>query len=304
MELPILTLQSFQLSEATSFHRFVRLDFPSFYGTEYYCPVSQLKVYGMNQMDAFKMEQKRLAAARGVREQEKARERELQREREREAEAAQSRERDIKEREDDERRERELCELEKLVQEQARRMSGAELFSAEPSIDCSVPSQAAAAVSPPLSSTSDEIAEGTSAAKPPAPPPAPPAESVESNGSAAASPPPQPNADKAGAVPANSPPSSSGYARNQQPLKSDSSESIYAFIIRRLTALEGNSTLVARYIDEHGKALRTSLVRAEKRWETAQARAVEDDAHRWEMEVSLCTLGPLLITSECATRSA
>ncbi|KAL1411435.1 hypothetical protein Q8F55_002391 [Vanrija albida] len=264
-------VQSFQLSEPTSFHRFVRLDFPSFYGTEYYCPVSQLKVYGMNQMDAFKMEQKRLAAARGAREQEKARERELQREREREAEVHQTRERDLKEREDDERRERELCELEKLVQEQARRMSGAALFSPEAPIDCSVPSQAAAAASPPPSAADDDV-EGGGAAKPPPSPP--PAENVEPNGPA----PPPANAPQA-----NSPPSSSGYVRSQPP-KSDSSESIYAFIIRRLTALEGNSTLVARYIDEHGKALRTALARAEKRWEVAQARAVEDDAHRWEMD--------------------
>ncbi|TXT08980.1 hypothetical protein VHUM_02454 [Vanrija humicola] len=252
-------VQSFQLSEPTSFHRFVRLDFPSFYGTEYYCPVSQLKVYGMNQMDAFKMEQKRLVAARGAREQEKARERELQREREREAEATQSRERDLKEREDDERRERELCELEKLVQEQARRMSGEALFSPEASVDCSVPSQAAAVVlsQPPASDDNNDI-------KPPSPPQA--AENAEPNGGAVVAP-SSPNSDKTAAA-----------------APSDSSESIYAFIIRRLTALEGNSTLVARYIDEHGKALRTSLARAEKRWETAQARAVEDDAHRWEME--------------------
>ena len=50
--------QTFFLTSPTPFHRFLRLDFSSFYGTEYYCPVSQVKVYGMNQMDAFRWEQK------------------------------------------------------------------------------------------------------------------------------------------------------------------------------------------------------------------------------------------------------
>jgi hypothetical protein len=42
------------------------------------------------------------------------------------------------------------------------------------------------------------------------------------------------------------------------------SESIYAFIIRRVSDLEGNSSLVARYIDEQSKAMRTMLNRTER----------------------------------------
>jgi hypothetical protein len=66
--------------------------------------------------------------------------------------------------------------------------------------------------------------------------------------------------------------------------RTDSSESIYAFITRRLNALEGNSTLVARYIDEQAKALRVALTRAETRWEVSRIVAAKDDEHRWETE--------------------
>jgi hypothetical protein len=51
--------QMFNLPNPTSFHRFIRLDFPSYYGKEYYCPISSVKAYGMNQMEAFKWESKR-----------------------------------------------------------------------------------------------------------------------------------------------------------------------------------------------------------------------------------------------------
>lgn len=59
--------QLFTLDRPTSFQRFIRLDFPSHYGNEYYCPISSIKVYGMNQMEAFKWEsrkQKELEAVR------------------------------------------------------------------------------------------------------------------------------------------------------------------------------------------------------------------------------------------------
>ncbi|KAJ9100767.1 hypothetical protein QFC19_005506 [Naganishia cerealis] len=51
--------QTFTLDHPTSFQRFIRLDFPTHYGNEYYCPVSSIKVYGMNQMEAFKWESRR-----------------------------------------------------------------------------------------------------------------------------------------------------------------------------------------------------------------------------------------------------
>lgn len=51
--------QTFALPKPTRFQRFIRLDFPSFYGSEYYCPISSVKVFGMNQMEAFKWESRR-----------------------------------------------------------------------------------------------------------------------------------------------------------------------------------------------------------------------------------------------------
>ncbi|KAJ9118702.1 hypothetical protein QFC22_003922 [Naganishia vaughanmartiniae] len=59
--------QTFTLDHPTSFQRFIRLDFPSHYGNEYYCPVSSIKVYGMNQMEAFKWESRRQKEAEMVR---------------------------------------------------------------------------------------------------------------------------------------------------------------------------------------------------------------------------------------------
>ena len=58
--------QTFFLPSATPFYRFIRLDFPTYYGTEYYCPISQVKIYGMNQMDAFRWEQKKENAPQAV----------------------------------------------------------------------------------------------------------------------------------------------------------------------------------------------------------------------------------------------
>lgn len=59
--------QLFTLNHPTSFQRFIRLDFPSHYGNEYYCPISSIKVYGMNQMEAFKWESRKQKELEGVR---------------------------------------------------------------------------------------------------------------------------------------------------------------------------------------------------------------------------------------------
>ncbi|BEJ16334.1 hypothetical protein CspHIS471_0509390 [Cutaneotrichosporon sp. HIS471] len=245
--------QTFTLPEPTSFHRFLRLDFPSFYGSEYYCPVSQLKVYGMNQMEAFKMEQRRAAEASGAAEM-KARESE--REAERAAEAARASEREAKQREDDERRQRELCELERLVQEQARRVSGIENVF-EPLIECAPsPSSSASSTSTSLSASSGGGEE--------------PANSSDTT-SLAQDPTP---------LVATTPPSTQEPGTTAYRGRTDTSESIYAFITRRLNALEGNTTLVARYIDEQAKALRAALERAEQRWADERGR----DAARYDVD--------------------
>lgn len=49
-------MQSFKFDPPTGFHRFLRLDFLGRYGTEYYCPVSLVRVYGLNQMEAYRYE--------------------------------------------------------------------------------------------------------------------------------------------------------------------------------------------------------------------------------------------------------
>ncbi len=38
------------------FYRFIRIDFHSHYGNEYYCPVSLLRVYGLTHLDAWQWE--------------------------------------------------------------------------------------------------------------------------------------------------------------------------------------------------------------------------------------------------------
>merc|ERR1712093_193814 len=45
--------------ETGGFYRYLRIDFLSHYGSEYYCPVSILKVYGLTQIDAFRRDQER-----------------------------------------------------------------------------------------------------------------------------------------------------------------------------------------------------------------------------------------------------
>ncbi|KAF8324884.1 UNC-like C-terminal-domain-containing protein [Cantharellus anzutake] len=50
----IRTVQSFHPPPDPHFYRYVRIDFLSHYGLEYYCPVSLLHVYGLTQMEEYK----------------------------------------------------------------------------------------------------------------------------------------------------------------------------------------------------------------------------------------------------------
>lgn len=235
----------------------MRLDFPSFYGTEYYCPVSQLKVYGLNQMEAFKMEQRRSAEATRDEAAEAAERAHQAAQQEQERVDAERRAAEAREREEESKREQELCELEKLVQAQARR--GREL-EYEEIIQCapSAASTVSASVSAPAAGAPPAGDASVSAGGPNA--------SVSGSGSASA------------AVPAGTgaPASENGSAVSSvAPLpsaqKRDASESIYAHIVRRLSALEGNGTLVARYIDEQARALRGAVSRLESVQQTLLA---------------------------------
>ena len=52
-------LQVFKVPDANAggFNRYIRIDFMTHYGNEYYCPVSVLRVYGFTQLDAFRRDQ-------------------------------------------------------------------------------------------------------------------------------------------------------------------------------------------------------------------------------------------------------
>lgn len=257
----------------TNFRRFLRIDFPSFYGTEYYCPVSHLKVYGMNQMEAFKMEQRAAAEAKDA-QQEKLRERERERAREVEAERAAAvmaeRDREVLEHAEEAQRERELCELERLVQEQARRssISSAETLFSEDPIECPAPTSTSNCS---MESTFGQAVNGSVSGS-----------DIHTNRTQTSLPDTPTNSTQNTTLNASAHIDLPSYRGS---LRSDASESIYAFIIRRLNALEGNSTLVARYIDEQAKALRASLARSEKQWESSRAASVAEEAARAEAEV-------------------
>ena len=50
-------MQSFHTPRSLrDFYRFIRIDFHSHYGSEYYCPVSLLRVYGLTHLDAWQWE--------------------------------------------------------------------------------------------------------------------------------------------------------------------------------------------------------------------------------------------------------
>lgn len=252
----------------------MRLDFPSYYGTEYYCPVSQLKVYGLNQMEAFKMEQRRSAEATRDEAAEAAeRERQLV-QREQERIESERRAAEAKEREEESKREQELCELERLVQAQARR--GREL-EYEEIIQCA-PASIASSSSVSAAAGSSVAAGASSAGSASAGSDGTVTVSVanSSPGSSVTASVNAPLSENGSLSSVSSPPSSAAPLPSAQ--KRDASESIYAHIVRRLSALEGNGTLVARYIDEQARALRGAISRLEA--VQATLLAARNDAER------------------------
>ncbi|WWC62151.1 uncharacterized protein I303_104743 [Kwoniella dejecticola CBS 10117] len=273
-------VQTFTLSQPTSFHRFVRLDFPSYYGTEYYCPVSQLKVYGMNQMEAFKWEQKRISAASKGRNEAKEKEAEERRAKDRAEKEKQANEEKDRQQE----REKELDALEKLLHEQAGRVVPDILTEtailSKLAETANTRSSDAKSSSTTATSSSVDTALTTDSSQTP---------NVNSDNGNGTSDPPKTaqnmNTMTTDTAAPSSPSvsastsSSSTYSRSSPP-RTDSSESIYAFIIRRLNDLEGNSTLVARYIEEQAKVMRLMLTRVEKGWDEWK----EDDRGKWEQE--------------------
>ncbi|ODN80517.1 hypothetical protein L202_02743 [Cryptococcus amylolentus CBS 6039] len=284
--------QTFKLSSPTSFHRFIRLDFPSYYGSEYYCPVSALKVYGMNQMEAFKWEQKQISAIAKEKDRNGYKEKEKEQEERRARERQEKEKKEVEERDRQQQREKELDALEKLLHEQAGRlnpdtMTESGLFPTVVEEKPSRPSAPETAV--PVSSDpkaienetdtlSDALLSSVSSSV---------STSQESSESSSTTP-GETSSTTPSSKPSDSPttpPSSttSTYTRSPPP-RSDSSESIYAFIIRRLNALEGNSSLVARYIEEQAKVMRSMLKRVETGWEEWKGDWEGDDRWRWQQE--------------------
>jgi len=262
----------------------------------------------MNQMEAFKWEQKRLAATAKEREKDKgaSKDRDLAEKRAKEKMKEDTRE--MEQRKEEETREKELCELEKLVHQQASRagldlpdlITGTGLFLTgydssvtpdrlrtsheAPQVEtASIQVSASEATNTPkestLASTSSSAAMSSSRLNNASVLPSPNAsetsfnETVWTNELTTAS---------VTAMPASS---TSTYSRAPAP-RSDSSESIYAFIIRRLNALEGNSSLVARYIEEQSRAMGLTLGRVEKGWDEWKTDREGEDRGRWDQEVS------------------
>lgn len=289
-------VQSFTLPTPTSFHRFLKLEFPSHYGSEYYCPVSSLKAYGLNQMEAFKAEQKRVNFER---EQQTAAERVTEERRGAERKRAEE-ERKLCEKEEDRRRETELDRLEKLVE-----LVGLELDVPPPVAATSqLSTSAAASETAALSSTAIDTTKNhlqstpeDSSASSASVQQTPSSAALSVNGSAsttfamAEKPSPDVVNSSIGVSNLTTTKTSTSMTTQHQAQASrpaarvDSSESIYAFIIRRVTALETSSTLTTRYIEEQMRSTRHLLLRIEKSWGEWKSQKEKDEADRRDVEM-------------------
>jgi hypothetical protein len=71
----------------------------------------------------------------------------------------------------------------------------------------------------------------------------------------------------------------------QETSRRDSSESIYAAMNRRLNNLEGNSSLIARYIEEQSRVMRVALASMERDWDDWRSGRDAEEQSRWNQEV-------------------
>lgn len=196
----------------------------------------------MNQMEAFKWEQKRSVQSQQEREKERSAANEAEVEAQRAFEAAEKARLSKNRRQEEEAREKELGELERLVHRQALQ---ANLFKPsatfESHLSASTPDASITAKpSGPVANASHETSR------------------VETN-------------------------STESNAKGS--IRSDSSESIYASITRRLNALEGNSPLIARYIEEQSRVMRSALATLERDWDDWRLEHDTVERSRWEQEV-------------------
>ena len=320
--------QVFSLPSPTAFHRFIRLDFPSYYGKEYYCPISSVKAYGMNQMEAFKWESRR----NKQREDEWAR-KQVEDERKRKLTLAQavvpviegasgtaaegssgtshSHVPDVDSAQTSaEAREEAITVAASNVQSQATgtpdsssTMDGYRetkniIFDAERTESSAVGPQNRTTTAQPQASTSrvgfnDTVIPTTYIEESLSSKPEQTIADTTSS-SVSASTETSTKAENRSAetvhttrtfskvTPANtmSPPP------RQNNVKADSSESIYAFIIRRLNALEGNATLGMMYVEEQSRVNRGLLNRLEKSWAEWKLEHAQNQRLAVEKEVS------------------
>lgn len=221
----------------------------------------------MNQMEAFKSEQKRLAATAKDRDKEKVnKDKEAEERRQREKNETETRLRE-QVRQENKQRERELDELERLVLQQARPSVVPDLLTSLPkdldSINIVTETTPVASSATSVATTVYSVASTTNHSRLDA------SRETELESEQ------------------NTTRSSSSAQTTKAATRSDSSESIYAHIIRRLNALEGNSSLVARYIEEQAKVMRHMLTRVEKGWDEWRIDREMEELSRWDQEVRL-----------------
>jgi hypothetical protein len=302
--------QVFSLPSPTSFHRFIRLDFPSYYGKEYYCPISSVKAYGMNQMEAFKWESRR----NKQREDEWAR-KQVEEERKRKLTLAQVVEPAIESAietsagvsletscssviQEDQAQTSEGAQRESvtvvastaqsttaemfnttLTADGSRETNGSVTLSDTGRIETSVDTAQNRTITEQAQASTSTVAHNDTVI--------PTTTINKGDGSK----PEQANADAtSSSVPTSTETSAKPETRSEEPVhttriyskvtpivtmsapprqnnvKADSSESIYAFIIRRLNALEGNATLGMMYVEEQSRVNRGLHDRLEKSW--------------------------------------
>ena len=233
----------------------------------------------MNQMEAFKWEQKRQAASAKDKDKEKhTKDKEAEERRLRDKAAADERAKAAV-RQEDEKREKELDELENLVLQQAKLAGQSSLEMT--SLPRDVPTIEVVATPVSLSSSSNSptstySVSGSSSSE------------EMTNNATAQGPLSEPVNSSSTAITSQT--SSSSVSSKIPSTRSDSSESIYAQIVRRLNALEGNSSLVARYIEEQAKVMRVMLTRVERGWEEYRVDRENEEHRRWEQEVSWSSL--------------
>ncbi len=338
--------QTFTLDRPTAFHRLLRIEFPTHYGTEYYCPISSVKVWGMNQMEAFRWEQRRNRATKqdeGKRNERAATRRESARDSsvvarvETSATTATDAMTNITTRvimaasdtAESLSRQNATSDRSTTLGSTTTSRSGSNSFpvsetaTAAPFVITSEPYKASTTVSS-VSAAGETVATNETA------PPGPKTPALSSDAVSAAG-----SLYKSGALTSSTdvqlgqstdtlistiivtqtishsnPHSSNTIAQRHPPhvpnAKADSSESIYAFIVRRLNALEANSTLTEMYVEEQFKATRSLLKRLEEGQEARYSVLQDSLREDREQEVRtplFCHLYPDIDGDPCRNKS-